>query len=1134
MSDTAEAIRPLVPAQPGAREGARIYNLFPRLAGPVAAWADHLPRIAAMGFNWVYVNPFHQTGFSGSLYAVQDYYALDPSLRGNAADDEAALRGFVAAAAEQGIAVMMDLVINHTAKDSRLVAEHPDWFAREPGGAIRSPFAVDPGDTSRITVWGDLAEIDFAPRAARDALVAWFAELVQHYARLGFRGFRCDAAYKVPATIWRTVIAAARTVDPGAVFAAETLGCTEEEALGLADCGFDYLFNSAKWWDFRSDWLLRQYDLYRRIAPTIAFPESHDTERLVAELGRDGVTDPGRVEALYRQRYLFAAAFSSGVLMPMGYEFGFRRKLDVVATRPDHWEEPLFDLAEFVGAVNRLKQALPVLNQEGPQIRATRPGVLPVGLLRRAEAGDERCLTLINPEASAATAPSPARLGLRNAGDVTPGVAGRAPADRPVELGGFATRLFYEAEPGAMRAAPRRSGRRAGRSDKAPIPLTRLSTRPIIIQNVRPELDGGRHAVKREVGDTLEVRAEIFKEGHDRIAAVVLHRRRGDPRWTATPMRAINPGLDLWGGSVALTENDRYEYTIEAWEDHFESWREEVRKKREAGQDVTLEVREGHDLAAAALARADAMDARSADALRTLVANLDGMEDTEARALCLLSDDMHAAVARCPDRAGAVRYDRVLEVMVDRVEARFASWYEFFPRSATDDPARHGTFADAAKRLPALQAMGFDVVYFPPIHPIGHAFRKGKNNTLAPGPDDVGSPYAIGNEEGGHTAIEPKLGTLDDFRAFVRETRAHGMEVALDYAIQCSPDHPWIKEHPEWFTFRPDGSIKHAENPPKKYQDIVNVNFYGPHQDALWRALRDIVLFWIEQGVKIFRVDNPHTKPMPFWEWMIREVKDQHPDTIFLAEAFTRPPVLKLLAKIGFCQSYTYFTWRNFKGELTEYLTDLTQSEDREYLRPNFFANTPDILPYVLQRGGRPAFRIRLTLAATLSSIYGIYSGFELCENAALPEREEYLDSEKYEIRVRDFTAPGNINDDVTKLNWIRRENPALQELDNLRFYPAHNDNVLFYGKMTPDRRNIILVVVNLNPYEAHEADIELPLDAMGLAPDAPFEVEELMYGDRHLWQGVRQHVRLDPHARPALIFRIRPFDRIDYAEPSF
>jgi starch synthase (maltosyl-transferring) len=657
-----------------------------------------------------------------------------------------------------------------------------------------------------------------------------------------------------------------------------------------------------------------------------------------------------------------------------------------------------------------------------------------------------------------------------------------------------------------------------------------LRSRPIIIQDLAPRVDDGRYPVKREIGDTLDVGATIFRDGHDKLAAVVLYRRLADPTWSEAPMECVNPGLDAWRGSVMLDENTTYVYTIEAWTDVFGSWCGELEKKVADGQKVGVELLEGRAIVAEAAGRASGEDgARLID----LLAAFDKASD-QRRVGLMLDASVRELLDRWPDRSGAVRADRELTVVVDRVEARFAAWYEMFHRSQGKVPGKSATFLDCEERLPEIRAMGFDVVYFVPVHPIGRTHRKGKNNAVTAKPGEPGSPYAIGSAEGGHTAVHPDLGTLADFRRFVGACHRHGMEVALDFAIQCAPDHPWIREHPEWFVFRPDGTIKYAENPPKKYQDIVNVNFYGPHQEDLWRELLSVVLFWVEQGVKIFRVDNPHTKPVPFWEWLIGEVRKQDPEVIFLAEAFTRPPMLKMLAKVGFQQSYTYFTWRNFKQELIDYLTELTQSECKEYLRPNFFANTPDINPPFLQTGGRPAHMIRLTLAATLSSVYGIYNGFELCEATPIPGKEEYLDSEKYEYKVWDWDRPGNIKDFITRINRIRLDNPALQELDNLRFYPADDDDILFYGKMTPDRSNMVFIAVNLDPFDAHVAELIFPWEAMGLKSGETVQVEELLTGKHHLWRSAKQGVRLDPEVNPVEIYRIGTWQQVDFRNPCY
>lgn len=648
----------------------------------------------------------------------------------------------------------------------------------------------------------------------------------------------------------------------------------------------------------------------------------------------------------------------------------------------------------------------------------------------------------------------------------------------------------------------------------------------IVIESVYPEIDGGRYAVKRVAGDRVEVWADIFRDGHDVLAAAVRYRGPGED-WREAPMTLRDN--DRWCGVFTPTRVGRHVYTIEAWTDRFETWKRDFLKKRDAGQDVTLELAEGRRLVDEAAATTSG--AAAADVKRQ-AAELDGAGD--ALAVLLLSDATATRMARSGLRADATRYRRELELYVDREAARFAAWYEMFPRSQGTEPGRGATFADCIRRLPEVEELGFDVLYFVPIHPIGEINRKGRNNSVTAQPGEPGSPYAIGSKHGGHTAVHPELGTLEDFRKLVAEAKKRGIEVALDFAIQCAPDHPWVKEHPDWFVFRPDGTIKYAENPPKKYQDIVNVNFYGRHREALWNALRDVVLFWVKQGVKTFRVDNPHTKPVPFWEWMIREVQAADPDVIFLSEAFTRPKMLKVLAKAGFSQSYSYFTWRNFKHEFIEYLTELTQSECRDYLRPNFFTNTPDILPPILQRGGRPAFQMRLVLAATLSSVYGIYNGFELCEGRALPDSEEYADSEKYEYKVWNWNREGNIKDYVKKVNKARRENPALREFTNLRFYRADSDSVLFYGKMTADRASMVFVAVNLDPFETHETTVEFPLGDMQLGADDAFEAQDLLTGERHLWRGAQQRVRLDPRTNPAAIYRVAPFRHVEYREPCF
>jgi len=639
-----------------------------------------------------------------------------------------------------------------------------------------------------------------------------------------------------------------------------------------------------------------------------------------------------------------------------------------------------------------------------------------------------------------------------------------------------------------------------------------------VIENLQPLIDGGRYPIKRVTGEDLVVEADVFKDGHDVVAALLKWRALGESRWHETPMSFVDN--DRWRGVCSLYESGVYEYTVEAWTDTFRGWQREFATKFEAGISVlTAEALEGATLLEAAAQRAQV----SADAARLheLAEEIRTSDNAQINKIAH-SGELEILMATYPERSGATQYAPPPRVIVDRPAAQMAAWYEFFPRSAEGRGDRGSTFRDCLPRVDDARAMGFDVIYFPPIHPIGHTNRKGRNNSVTCEPGDPGVPWAIGSEAGGHKAVEPSLGTLEDFDWLQTEVRKRGMEIALDFAINCSPDHPYVKEHPEWFYKRPDGSIKYAENPPKKYEDIFPLNFRCPNWPELWAEIVSIVLFWADRGVRIFRVDNPHTKPVAFWEYLVTRVREKYPDVLFLAEAFTRPKMMKALAKAGFTQSYTYFTWRNAKQELTEYFTELTQTEMCDYFRGNLWPNTPDILPFVLQDGGRPAFMTRAVLAATLSTLYGIYSGYELCENEALPGREEYLDSEKYQFKERDWNAPGNIKDWVTRLNQIRKENRALHFYDNLRFYGADNDAILFYGKMTAARDNIILVVVNLDPHHKQHSYVDVPLDQFGSMEGDAYQAHDLLTDVRYIWHGRRNYVELDPEIQPAHIFRVR------------
>jgi starch synthase (maltosyl-transferring) len=648
--------------------------------------------------------------------------------------------------------------------------------------------------------------------------------------------------------------------------------------------------------------------------------------------------------------------------------------------------------------------------------------------------------------------------------------------------------------------------------------LKDLAGSRLAIEGVSIEIDGGRFPAKVVAGHLSPVEADIFCDGHESIDAAFIYRRRGSEAWHELAMSML-PN-DRWQVSVPFAENAFYECSFLAWRDLFTTWHKDTAKKLAAGQDISLELEEARRMIAAAAAEPRSGARADKTALTELLATDQALTENGERFALITAPEAVALMRRAAPRSNLTRY-KTLSVFADREAAAFSAWYELMPRSQSGDVNRHGTFDDVIARMPYVRDLGFDVLYFPPIHPIGRTNRKGRNNTLTPGPDDPGSPYAIGSAEGGHDAIHPELGTIEDFDRMVAAAKEHGLEIALDFAIQCAPDHPWIKEHPEWFDWRPDGTIKFAENPPKKYEDIVNVHFYRDAIPSLWYALRDVVLYWIGHGVKIFRVDNPHTKPFPFWEWMIDEIRQDHPDVIFLAEAFTRPKVMKRLAKVGYNQSYSYFTWRNTKAELTEYLQELTEEECRHFMRPNFFVNTPDINPPYLQTSGRPGFRTRLVLAATLGGNYGVYNGFEICESAPVPGKEEYLNSEKYEIRAWNMDRPGNIQDDIRLVNRLRRSHRALRQFTSLAFYNASSDQVLAYGKRTEDLSDFLLFHVNLDPHNTHTFEFEVPLWEFGLSDTASIEVEDMLHGNRFTWTGKTQFLDLEPHTRPYAIWRL-------------
>jgi starch synthase (maltosyl-transferring) len=639
--------------------------------------------------------------------------------------------------------------------------------------------------------------------------------------------------------------------------------------------------------------------------------------------------------------------------------------------------------------------------------------------------------------------------------------------------------------------------------------------RRVIIEGVAPEIDCGTFPIKRTPGERVVVEADIFADGHDAISCILLYRREDDSDWSEVPMAPLVN--DRWRGEFLTGDLGRYCYTVIAWVDRFKTWQRDLAKRVDAGQDVSVDLEIGARLVEDAAQRAPRSDAEDLRAFAAGIRADGGAERAFAPELTYLMN-------RYTGRQFATHYGKELPVVVDPPKARFSTWYEIFPRSMSPEPDRHGTFADVERMLPDIAAMGFDVLYLPPIHPIGRQFRKGKNNSTEAEPGDPGSPWAIGGPEGGHKAIHPDLGTLEDFRRLVDVARGHGIDIAMDIAFQAAPDHPYATEHRSWFRERPDGTIQYAENPPKKYQDIYPFDFESEDWQGMWEELTSVFLYWCEQGVRVFRVDNPHTKAFLFWDWCISSVKTQYPDTIFLSEAFTRPKVMYRLAKGGFTQSYTYFTWRNTPWELRQYFTELTQTRAVDFFRPNLWPNTPDILPEYLQLGGRPAFIARLILAATLGANYGMYApAFELMDaEPVAPGREEYLNSEKYEIKRWDRSRSDSLKPLITLVNRIRHENPALQSDRSLHFHPVDNEHLIAYSKATDDKSNVILTVVNTDPHYTQSGWVNLQFDELGLEGDQPFQVHDLLGGGRYLWQGGHNFVQLNPHAMPGHIFRIR------------
>ncbi|MBV9653604.1 MAG: DUF3416 domain-containing protein [Acetobacteraceae bacterium] len=1090
-------------ARASERVAPSIYYVSPLLAGPLPRWPSLLDHAASLGFDHILIAPPFMPGRTGDLFLPADFNRLHPVFEsdGHAEDGLATLAGL---SAERDLKLLLDVVPDRLAAGSAASVEAGGLFSGPADLAALDPRHGHGGSEAARAHTGDPALID------------WWADRLRNWVQLGVAGFRLLHLASVPAPFVHGLTRAVRDQSPDTLFAGWMAGASSEAASALAGAPLDLVSSSLPWWDFSSDWLWREAAQLGEIAPLLTAPEAPFARRLLTECH-----DPAGQETSYRRSLAIAASLGAGWLMPMGFEFASSQPLDPARDMPEDWdracENAPLDLRAAVASANAARAANGLTALRGGTTLLSGPGSNLLAVVRTDAAdtrfADNAVLILANTDATR-RATAPASTILRTVGGSVAAFDPLDPPDGPGLQAGDTITL----RPGEVRVLAGRNAPPAGKP-RPPLAETArdVAAGPrVAVENVTPSVDGGAFPVKRIAGDAVTVEADVIADGHEVVSVVLRFRNRLDADWQERRMRPL--GNDRWQASFPLTAIGTFEFTVEGWRDAFATWRDEVAKKHAAGVNTTLELKEGLRLVEGAAA-----DASGAllDELLQLAGAL-AKADDDTRRTRLLSPEVTALMFRADARPFAVT-SPVHAVSAERIGAQFASWYEIFPRSMSDDEHRHGTFRDVIGHLPRVRDMGFDVLYFPPIHPIGRKNRKGRNNTLTPAPDDPGSPYAIGSPDGGHDALHPELGTLEDFQALRREAAAHGLELAIDFAIQCSPDHPWLAEHKGWFAWRPDGTIKYAENPPKKYEDIVNVDFYAP--DAvpdLWVALCEVILHWAEQGVRLFRVDNPHTKPFPFWEWMIAEVRAKFPDAIFLAEAFTRPKVMYRLAKVGFSQSYTYFTWRNTKRELQDYLVELTTTPPREFFRPHFFVNTPDINPIFLQTSGRGGFLIRAALAATLSGLWGVYCGFELCEAAPMPGKEEYLDSEKYQLRAWDWHRPGNIVPEITRLNRIRRENPALHSHLGITFHNAFDDQVIYYARENADRSNVLLVAISLDPHNTRDVGFEAPLWTWSLSDDGQLRVDDLVRESSATWTGKYQRVTLTPD-QPYAIWRARP-----------
>ena len=893
--------------------------------------------------------------------------------------------------------------------------------------------------------------------AAAAALGRFWADQLSRDKDIG--GVRLLGLRDLPAALLPPFLAELRRAAPGLLLFGWTPGLSWETLASLEPGALDYVALSLPWWDGRREWIWHELELLRAIGTVIA------------DAGEDAPPAHRQLAAIVSEGWM-THDVEAAELAAMRTSATARCPYSRLISSPG---EPII--------------ALQLSDQPDPR-RANHAG-----------------LAVINMSAQTVTVPA-ANLLTRLGGNFTSfaGPDGALSAGTTLELEPAAAVTFAAT---AIPLPPARPVAKVSAAEAAKLPR-------IAIEAPSPAVDGGRFPARRTVGSVVTVECDLICDGHDRLAATLKYRGPGETAWTEVPMRLVVN--DRWAADLPLERLGLTHYTIEAWKDVWAYYVFELSAKHKAGVNTALEIKEGMALVEAAAERTKSR--KLAAALRSVVK---GHKTDDAVRDALLLPETAALMHAADDRPFLVELERPIPIQAERTAAGFASWYEVFPRSMSDDPKRHGTFRDVARHLPRIRRMGFDVLYFPPIHPIGTKNRKGPNNTLTPGPDDVGSPYAIGSADGGHTETHPELGSIEDFEHLRMAAAQEGIELALDFAIQCSPDHPWLKHHPDWFNWRPDGSIRYAENPPKKYEDIVNVDFYASGSvPGLWLALCEAVLFWARQGVRLFRVDNPHTKAFPFWEWMIAEVQQRFPDTVFLAEAFTRPKVMYRLAKIGFSQSYTYFTWRNAKWEFEQYMTELVNGPPAEFFRPHFFVNTPDINPLMLHTSGRPGFLIRAALAATLSGLWGVYNGFELCEGTPLVEgKEEYLDSEKYALRAWDWDRPGNIVAEIAQLNAIRRANPALQTHLGITFLNAPNSEVLAFEKATPDRSNVVLVVINLDHRTTQSSQVDVPFWRYSPEPGA-LAVTDLLSGAEERWTDRNRFISL-PTDRPYGIWRLSP-----------